>query len=437
MSINIGLMDLACGDGGKGNAYSVILAEAQRRFPKSNDGQPVLSYSPLGGNNAANTHHIDGEDYKLRQTSGGVLINNAFSQLGEEKYILPRQLKGEIQTLRERGVEITPHNLGIAPNAHVTLEFHVNDDYSNLHTEGEHASTGNGILQTARDKYGRTGIRFVEFLDANLMAQILVKSNFDKSVGPIKEGRAKDLANSYAAEREFLVPFIKQDHVALRDHGSHLKVAINAHGIGLDINAGMYPGITSSHPGKLPRWVDVGHGVLKLYASSVGFRDRAFVSRFSDLKMESGLREEWGERGTGTLKDRGLGHLDLMLAKYGVEYSGVKYLIATCGDRMEAFYKLGIKPEITVGYKIDGYTHYEWHESFHRRDTLRRAEPVNIKFEPWEKFVEEDCQTLTPNARKYQERIESELGLKFSMLTKGGCGEKDAIMPYGHILDLS
>src|SRR3989344_2098232 len=118
-----------------------------------------------------------------------------------------------------------------------------------------------GSLQTARDKYARSGMRLVEFLDPELMTVILKEKQFTDHSSLLRDELVQKLVDSYAAEREFLAPFLKQDHVALREHGHEYKFATNAHGVGLDINAGLYPGITSSHPAKAPRWTDTAFGV--------------------------------------------------------------------------------------------------------------------------------------------------------------------------------
>ncbi|MEK6939514.1 MAG: adenylosuccinate synthetase [Nanoarchaeota archaeon] len=423
------------GDGGKGNALSSILEEAALRvkFPAANEGKPIFSYSNVGANNAANSYFIHGGEFVLRQTPAGVLIaEKAFSQIGEEKYIRPEKLMEEMKMLLRRGIKVTPDNFGIAPNAHITLQYHIDADQENLHTVGEHMSTGNGVLQTAADKYARKGLRFIEFLDQDLMTEILLEKVFIEDHD--RKEKARRLAERYQPEREFLSSFVMQDHVALRKHGSHYAFAVNAHGVGLDINAGLYPGITSSHPARAPRWADTIFGVFKLYVSSVGARDRAFVSRM-DPDLEPVVREAWGERGTGSGKNRLLGWFDAVLARYSIAKSEMDYLIGTCGDRMTTLHTVGVKPKIVVAYEIDGKRYEEWQDSFHRRDFLRRAKPITVEFNSWENFTEADRQTLHPHAQKYVDRIQQELGREFVMLTQGPRGKQDTII-YQHPLDL-
>ncbi len=436
MRKSIGLVDGFFGDGGKGNVASLLLEEAALRVETPNgESRPICTYSVVGANNAANSYFIYGKECVLRQVPPGVLIGDkAFSQIGEEKYIRPEKLMDELNKLVAKGIKITPDSLGIAPNAHVTLQYHVDADQENLHTVGEHMSTGNGVLQTARDKYARKGIRFVEFLDQRLMADILLEKVFTDESYSDRKQKACLLSERYKAEREFLSPFVMLDNVALRKHGSEYTFAVNAHGVGLDINAGLYPGITSSHPAKMPRWVNTVFGVFKMYVSSVGARDRAFVSRM-DQDLEPIVRDAWNERGTGTGKNRMLGWFDLVLARYSIEKADIKYLVGTCGDRLATLHQLGIKPKLVVAYDIEGKHYEEWQPSFDRRDTLKKAKPVVIEFDSWEKFTEADRLTLTPNAQKYVDRISRELGKDFAMIMQGPHGKDDAII-YKHPLDV-
>jgi adenylosuccinate synthase len=442
-----GFLDLVFGDSGKGNVVSTVFSELERRVTpvEIQSPKPVLVYSGVGGNNAANTYSFHGKEVILRQLAGGLLLpGRAFSQMGEQKYIRPRKLMQEILHVRELGFEVSKNTLGIAPNAHITLQYHLDRDTSltqrnnsatHLHVNGQHTGTGNGIGPTAQDKYGRSGIRFMEFLDRDLMVEILCENQWQDERAYHKRARAEVLADSYKIEREFLAEFPKLDIDAFEEHGFKIGIAANAHGSGLDIDIGMYPGITSSHPSRLPLWANPAFGVVKLYASSVGFGDRAFVSQIEDLKLESALRNAWGERGTGTGKDRGIGYFDTMQTKYAARCSGVKYLIGTCGDRMEDFYKLGVKPKITIAYKVGGRTYDRWDPAFHERGFLQRAKAVNIEMEPWESFTQNDGKTLTKPAHDYVNRIEQETGLQFIMYTHGPNGETDATI-LEHPLDI-
>tara|TARA_Y100000310_G_scaffold266681_1_gene278308 strand:- start:7382 stop:8674 length:1293 start_codon:yes stop_codon:yes gene_type:complete len=430
MSKNLGIIGIWWGDEGKGNIYSRLLEDAAERCPEPVDGRkPVLAYRWPGGPNAANSLDILGKKTIARQLSGGVLIpQKGFSQLGAQMYINPGMLTEEVQALQARFFEVSPANLGIAPNTHVILPYHIDADRKDFHTPGEHASTGRGIRPVSADKYGRVGIRFIEFLDSDLMAEILKEKRFPGY------GDYTAFSEQFNPEREFLALFVKQDHVAVRDQGTHYKFAMGAHGAMLDINMGMYPGITSSHPADVPRWADTVMGVTKLYISSVGARDRHFPSRM-EPELEYAVRKEWNEFGTGTGKPRQLGWVDLVMGRYVMESCGVDMLAGTMGDRLSVFSELGVKPQVVVGYEIDGQRYEEWQPSFHRRDTLDRVTPIVEEFEPWDYFLEADGMTMHPNAKRYVDFIEDGLGKPFVMQGNGPNGKTD-IAVYKDPLDL-
>src|SRR3989338_8983011 len=109
-------------------------------------------------------------------------------------------------------------------------------------------------------------------------------------------------------EREFLNRFSFLQSDVVNRHGYQLFIAEGAQGYRLDVDKGLYPGVTSSNSGVVPFRMGLVLGVVKLYESSVG-SDRPFVSRM-DEQLETMLREKWGERGTTTGRDRKLGWFD-------------------------------------------------------------------------------------------------------------------------------
>ena len=82
-------------------------------------------------------------------------------------------------------------------------------------------------------------------------------------------------------------------------------------------------------------------------------------------------------------------------------------------------YELGKKIKVAKGYAIDGKIFPNWDISFDRRDTLSKAKPIYEEFEPWERTVENDGKTLTPNAKRYIEGIEDLLQKKIMLIGIG------------------
>ena len=404
------------GDEGKGKIVDLLAFLARQESQYSGTGpKPILVKRFQGGGNAGHTLVVDGETHKLHLTPSGILHREAYNLVGQQVFFNPRIGMAEFQGLIGRGVEISAENLGIAANTHMTLDYHVQADQAAYELE-RHTTTGNGIKQTAADKQNRVGVRFVEFLDPQWFKEALMERNSQWVYA--KHGSLDAFVDSYSSEREFLQQFLTQEHVADRIHGTCYVIWEGAQGVMLDVDLGQYPSTTSSNPGFIPGKVDLRLGVLKLYTSSAGTGKRPFVPQIGgDLEEE--LREAWGEFGTTTGKPRDVGWFDAVAARYAVEAANIDYVVGTCGDKLEYLSALGVKPRIVVGYQVERKIHLEWDSSFHKRGYLHQATPVFEEFEPWNKFTEEDGQTLTPNAQTYVNRIEQLTGRKFVILGTG------------------
>ncbi len=265
-SRHISLIGVRNGDEGKGGRAIHYIRRAVERSRDMTDKPHVMVYRWHGGANAGHTAVVNNTTFKLHQVPAGVLIPGAYSLQGAGIYLNPRKQVEEMNTLREQGIEITPSNLGIASNAFMTLDFHVEEDRANLEKK-EHTSTGNGIMQTARDKYSRVGIRFAEFLDSSEFADALRKTTFRDN--NFRSHTIDSIVEGYAAEREALAPFMVLENDIWKNPEFRYKIGEGANGGGIDVQEGFYPGVTSSQPTQVVRRPDLVVGVMKLYDSSV------------------------------------------------------------------------------------------------------------------------------------------------------------------------
>ncbi len=401
------------GDEGKGKIIHWLVKHAAEKVKRSYDNKPILVQRWQGGANAGHTIVEDnGEMYKLHLVPSGITTQEAFNLIGDGVYLDPRKLMKEIQELRGRGVNVSSQNLGIASKAHITFDYHTAEDQADFN-KARHTSTGSGIKQTAVDKFGRVGIRFVEFLDAEALAAVLREKRFPNGMPGTN---IDNFVASYDTEREFLKEFIILEQDAIKKYGKAYRIGEGAQGTLLDVDVGMYPGITSSNPAKAPGRPDYVLGVFKLYVSSVGTGDRPFVSRM-DKNLETELRELWQERGTTTGKDRELGWFDAVAAKEAIRNANIDYLVGTCGDRLNELGKRNEKVRIVTAYKINGKVYSEWDVSFDNRFTLQRAEPVLEELESWTEFSIDG--QLTKNAQRYLDRLQDLLRREFIMFGTG------------------
>ncbi len=415
MTKKVGIVGIGVGDEGKAKVAVYFVSSALKNIrPTFSVRMPVMVERYQGGSNAGHTIVIEGIQYKLNSIPCGVLHNLTYNLMGQKMFVNPREVMVEIKSLQAREIHISESNLGIAANAHVTLDYHILEDQIIFKSE-KRTSTGSGIKQTAVDKQGRVGMRFVEFLDSQLMKEVL-GARFPQGL-PLPFGSFDEFVASYDQERNFLKDFVVQEHTARKIHGSQFWIGEGAQGALLDVDSGLYPGITSSNPLDVPNRPDTVVGVLKLYTSSVG-EGRPFVAQIEPT-LEKYLRDEWKEYGTKTGKPRDLGWADTVALRYAVEVGNVDALAGTCGDRLETVAKMGQKVKLVVAYEIAGKKYDQWDLSFHRRDTLYKVRPVFEEFEPWEKFVDPSGEKLTPNAQRYVDRIQELVGKKFMMLGTG------------------
>ncbi|MFH1682735.1 MAG: adenylosuccinate synthetase [Candidatus Woesearchaeota archaeon] len=410
MKKNIAIIGCQNGDEGKGKVITFVAPILINLA----DGQEILSYRFQGGGNAGHTAIIGEKRYALHQLPSGIILAQTYGLLGKGMFIEPKGLVKEIETISSSGIVIDKNKLGISSKAHITLDYHLNDDQSSFNL-AEHTSTGNGIKQTARDKVNRTGIRFVEFLDRDLMIKILKEKTFPQGL-PERYNSYEQFADSYAEERNFLAPFLALEHEIFNKFDYAL--AEGAQGLMLDLDDGQYPGITSSNPAHPTHRPDLYLGVFKMYLSSVGIGDRPFVTEM-DADLQSRLIQPWGEFGTTTKKPRHIGWFNAVEGKYALESAHLDALAGTKLDDLELLAELGEKIKICVAYEIDGKRYDRWETNFDRRDVLSKAKPIYEEFDSWERTVEKDGQTLTPNAQKYVNSLEELLGKRFSLIGVG------------------
>ena len=143
------------GDEGKGKIIDLL----------SDRVDVVVRYQ--GGANAGHTVVVDGVKWVLHLIPSGILHADKVNVIGAGVAIDPVTLLGEIDGLRERGVDVNPERLRIAANAHVIFEQHKRIDGLNERWKGSGriGTTGRGIGPAYGDKAARTGLRIADLLD--------------------------------------------------------------------------------------------------------------------------------------------------------------------------------------------------------------------------------------------------------------------------------
>ncbi len=415
MVMKYATIGLQNGDEGKGKITKYLSGQAGQILTIS---QRILTYRWQGGKNAGHTTYVGDEKFQLHQVPSAVTNDNIYCLLGTGMFIHIRKLYEEMTGLMEKGIRIDTSKIGISSKAHVTLDYHVDEDMKSYNLP-EHTSTGSGIKQTARDKANRVGIRFIEFLDSDLMLKILKNRTFPDGM-PGGVGY-EEFVDYYAKERKFLEQFVVLEHEVFANLEFGFWLGEGAQGAALDLDVGQYPGITSSNPTHPWHRPDKTIGVAKAYVSSVGIGDRPFVSEMP-VGLQNILREPWEEFGVSTGKPRNIGWMDTVALNYALAVTEVDEIALTCLDRLEELAKNNSKVGIATAYEVNQGVHQKWHVSFDSRDTLVNAKPVIEWLDPWEQTVEKDGKTLTPNAEKYISAIEDLTKRKLVIV---GVGPKD------------
>lgn len=296
-----------------------------------------------GGDNAGHTV-VDpsGEVYKLHGLPSSVVHEDKMSVIGNGAVINTVRLYGEMQTLKEQGVDISEDSLLISGGAHLTLPHHISEDEIREAGKDGQGSTKSGIAQVYGSKAMRMGIRaeiiknrpdvLEEIVLAGLKDQREIRESLE--LEPINE---KEATSEYMDRAKLLGTYVTDTALYLNrelDKGASI-LAEGAQAFLLDLDHGMYPYVTSSSTtiggvstglGVPPHYLERSIGVIKGIQSHVG--DGPFVTEELDPKKLERMRGNNetvdAERGTTTGRSRRLGYLDLPQIRRAQMINGTK-----------------------------------------------------------------------------------------------------------------
>lgn len=403
------------GDEGKGGIVDLF----------SDEADVVARYQ--GGDNAGHTVVDSGTEYKLSLVPSGA-VRGRVGLLGNGCVINPRTLFGEIDTLRDRGLE---PQVRVASRAHVILPYHrVLDGIEEEAKSGsdlDAGTTGRGIGPTYEDKVGRRGIRIADLLDPEILRTKLEyvipqKRRLAESVFDATVDEAFDVAAIYEEYRDY-GQRIQRDEMAVNageflqtrlDRGDNVMLE-GAQGTAIDIDHGIYPFVTSSNPtagyaatgtGLPPTVIGQGEviGVVKAYLSRVGTGPLP-TELNGDLAAE--IRERGGEFGTVTGRPRRIGWLDMPMLRHAARANGFTGLAINHLDVLAGLSE--VKAAHT--YDLDGRELSTMPAS---TDEWGDCVPQYRSFDGWPDVDWQETATtgydaLPSNARTYVEYIRSEL----------------------------
>ncbi len=316
-----------------------------------------------GGHNAGHTVKFANRHFALHLLPAGV-VRGRTAVIGPGVVIDLEALLAEIDTMRAAGVAVG-ENLLVSDRAHVILPWHRLMDAARESAAGDAklGTTLRGIGPAYESVASRKGIRVAELYRERTLAARVEAFAVESGILLAAAG-AVDLPSS-ASVVEVLSQAAERIRPHVTDTGRYLRRRLGegatllgegAHGVMLDIGAGTYPFVTSSHctPASLasglqisPRALDASLVVLKAYTTRVG--SGPFPTELKDATGEY-LRKRGNEYGTSTGRPRRTGWLDTVVGRLAVELCGAEAVAITKLDVLD-----DIDPiPVCVGYRLNG-----------------------------------------------------------------------------------
>lgn len=349
---NVVVVGAQWGDEGKGKIVDWL----------SNRADVVVRFQ--GGHNAGHTLVIDGNVYKLSLLPSGVVRPGKLSVIGNGVVVDPWALLKEIDSIREKGVTISPDNLIVAENCPLILPVHSAVDRAREMSRGDNkiGTTGRGIGPAYEDKVARRAIRLCDLADPEVLSfkieQLLIHHNAllrgfgAPEIDPVQ--LKQDILDVAPRILPYAAVVWKRLDEARRD--GKLMLFEGAQGAMLDVDHGTYPFVTSSNTvaanaasgtGVAPKTIGRVLGICKAYTTRVGSgpfptEDHGEVGEFLGTRGK--------EFGVVTGRKRRCGWFDAVMVRQAVKVGGIDGIALTKLDILDGLKEL----KICRAYKLHG-----------------------------------------------------------------------------------
>ncbi len=412
---NVAVVGAQWGDEGKGKIVDWLSLEADI----------VVRFQ--GGHNAGHTLVIDGVTYKLALLPSGIVRPGKLSVIGNGVVVDPHFLVGEIDRLREQGVEISPMNLKIAENAPLILSLHRELDAHREDAAGNAVMIGTtkrGIGPAYEDKVGRRSIRLMDLAEPDALDDKIARALAHHD--PLRRGLGLPQVDPAALREELLsvapriLPFMDAVWELLDDNRRAGKRILfeGAQGVLLDVDHGTYPYVTSSNTvaasaasgsGLGPGAIDYVLGIAKAYTTRVG--GGPFPTELHDSIGEL-IGDRGREFGTNTGRRRRCGWFDAVLTRQAVKTSGIKGVALTKLDILDGFDEI----KICTHYMLDDRRIERLPAS---QAAQARVQPVYESFPGWKESTSgaRSWAHLPAQAIKYVRRVEELIEAPVALLS--------------------
>ena len=413
---NCAIVGINWGDEGKGRMVDLIAREYDI----------VCRYQ--GGNNAGHTIVNEYGKFALHLIPSGIFSEGVVNILGNGVVIHLEDLWGEMQTLMDAGITVTPENFRISDRATIVFPFHKAQDCLEEERlrDAKYGSTRRGIAYVYGDKYMKKAIRFGDLQDEKALLErmrgltewknLTLRGVYGAQPASLEE--TMDYLKTYAYP---LLPYVQDAGRLLERAAAQGKRILFEAQLGTlrDIDFGIYPYTTSSQT--LAAYAPIGAGapglrldktvgVMKAYSSCVG--EGPFTCEWFGPEAEA-LRQAGQEYGAATGRPRRVGPFDAVASRYGVRMQGCDELALT---KLDVLSYLDRVP-VCVAYEIDG----QRVEEFPYGARLERAKPIVEYWPGWQRDISA-CRTedqLPKAAREYVSALESLVGRPIRCISVG------------------
>ena len=381
-----------------------------------------------GGNNAGHTVINDQGHFSLHQVPSGIFWPQTLSVMGSGVVVNPDPLLEEIESLKERGIDVDGRLL-VSQRAHMIMPYHVAIDQLSEAAKGNKAigTTGRGIGPAYADKASRNGLRMADLLDLKTLEPRLAEAleHANALITKVYGGGPLAFKTVLAQCREwserigpYIGPVEHELHEAL-DRGG-VVVLEGAQGALLDLDHGTYPFVTSSNPtiggacvglGLHPQQITGVIGVFKAYCTRVG------AGPFpTELTGDTGerIRQLAQEFGTTTGRARRVGWFDAVMARYSGRLNGYTSNVLTRLDVLDSFDSI----KVCTAYELDGEI---INEPPGGEAALERCKPIYEEHSGWDKPTESatEYDQLPPQAVSYVSRLQELIGSPIDIISTG------------------
>jgi adenylosuccinate synthase len=415
---NIVVFGSQWGDEGKGKIVDML----------AQDAAAIVRFQ--GGNNAGHTLVVGGEKCVLHLIPSGILHPGKLCLIGNGVVLDPEVFLREIDTLTQKGVDVSPARLMVSKKTHVIMSYHRVLDSAregSLSKGAKIGTTGRGIGPCYEDKMHRCGIRACDLADPELLRAKIRSALEEKNVllTQLYGCEAMDPEQVFAE----LLPFAERLRPYLSDVSTVIQKCVagggsvlfeGAQGTHLDIDHGTYPYVTSSTTvsgnaasgsGCSPRMLERIIAIVKAYTTRVGGGPFA-----TELNDETGdyLQEKGGEFGATTGRKRRCGWLDLVVLRESARLNGPTELAVTKLDVLSGLKEL----KICVAYEYRGERiDYPPQE----QNGMAYVTPVYESLPGWTEDITgvTSYSGLPENARRYLARLEELSGVPIGTVSVG------------------